>query len=225
MLAENELEALRAIDSPTVSNAVEAFGVRDATSGYASMELRHLCPESGVMLGYALTCLSDTTSPAPRRPTKLAELLEALAAAPKPSVLVIKDISSDRLRSCNGGDVVSSILRRLGTVGLVTDGGVRDIRGIRQCVPGFHVFAAGIVVSHGNATFVDIGGTVSICGLTIRPGDLLHGDENGLLVVPPEIAVQIAEQSSRIHEKENHLLNFINSDAFNLGELKNLMSK
>jgi len=225
MLSEKELEALRAIDSPTVSNAIEAFGVRDATSGYASMDLRHLCPDSGVMLGYALTCLSDTTSPAPRRPTKEAELFEALKAAPKPAVLVIKDISSDRLRSCNAGDVLSSILKRLGAVGLVTDGGVRDIGGIKQRVPNFHVYAAGLVVSHGIPTFVDIGGTVSICGLTIRPGDLLHGDENGLLVVPPEIVVQIAEQSRRIHEKERNLLSFINSDAFNLSELKNLMSK
>lgn len=88
MLSAQELEALAGRDSPTVSNAIEAFGVRDATSGYASMELKHLCPDSGVMLGYALTCLADSTLPAPRRPTKEHDLFEALANALKPAVVV-----------------------------------------------------------------------------------------------------------------------------------------
>ncbi len=224
MLSAQELQVLAGIDSPTVSNAIEAFDVRDATSGYASMELRHLCPESGVMLGYALTCLSDSTLPAPRRPTKEHDLFEALASAPKPAVVVMKDVSSDHLRSCHAGDVLCSIFRRLGAAGVVTDGAIRDIAGIRERVPGFHVFAAGLVVSHGIPTIVEIGGAVSICGLSIRPGDLLHGDESGLLVVPQEIATRIAGQSRLIHEKERELLSFVNGNAFSLDGLRLRMS-
>jgi 4-hydroxy-4-methyl-2-oxoglutarate aldolase len=224
MMFVQELEALAGMDSPTVANAIEAYGVRDATTGYASMELRHLCPESGVMLGYALTCLSDSTSPGPRRPTKEHELFEALANAPKPTVVVMKDVSSDRLRSCHAGDVLCSIFRRLGAVGVVTDGAVRDVSGIRERVPGFHVFAAGLVVSHGTSTIVEIGGTVSICGLSICQGDLLHGDDNGLLQVPTQIAARIADQSRLVHEKERDLLRFVNGNDFNLSDLKLRMS-
>ena len=136
----------------------------------------------------------------------------------------MKDVSSDHLRSCHAGDVLCSTFRRLGAVGVVTDGAVRDIAGIRERVPGFHVFAAGLVVSHGIPTIVEIGGTVSICGLSIRPGDLLHGGENGLLVVPQEIATRIAGQSRLVHEKEHELLSFVNGNAFNLDGLRLRMS-
>ena len=223
MLSLEELKALSEIDSPTVSNAIEAFNVRDPTGGYASMELRCLYPDLGAMVGYAITCTADSTSPAPRRPTKESELLEAVQAAPKPAIVVIKDIGPNRLRSCHAGDVLCSIFQRLGVIGLVTDGGIRDLSGIRQRVPGFHVFASGLVVSHGIPTFLEIGITVSICGLTIRPGDLLHGDENGLLVIPAEIAGRVAAQAKLVWEKEHNLLDFVRSDAFSLEELKSRM--
>jgi len=223
LLSLEELKALSEIDSPTVSNAIEAFNVRDPTGGYASMELRCLYPDLGAMVGYAITCTADSTSPAPRRPTKESELLEAVQAAPKPAIVVIKDIGPNRLRSCHAGDVLCSIFQRLGVIGLVTDGGIRDLSGIRQRVPGFHVFASGLVVSHGIPTFLEIGITVSICGLTIRPGDLLHGDENGLLVIPAEIAGRVAAQAKLVWEKEHNLLDFVRSDAFSLEELKSRM--
>jgi len=122
MLTAQELEALAGIDSPTASNAIKAFGVRYATSGYASMELEHLCPDSGVMLRYALTCLADSTLPAPRRPTNEHDLFEAPVNAPKPAVVVMKDVNSDHLRSCHARDVLCSMFRRLGAVGVVTEG-------------------------------------------------------------------------------------------------------
>jgi len=187
------------------------------------MELRCLYPDLGAMVGYAITCTADSTSPAPRRPAKEPELLEAVQAAPKPAIVVIKDIGPNRLRSCHAGDVLCSIFQRLGVIGLVTDGGIRDLSGIRQRVPGFHVFASGLVVSHGIPTFLEIGITVSICGLTIRPGDLLHGDENGLLVIPAEIAGRVAAQAKLVWEKEHNLLDFVRSDAFSLEELKSRM--
>jgi regulator of RNase E activity RraA len=105
----------------------------------------------------------------------------------------------------------------------VTDGGIRDLGGIRQRVPGFHVFASGLVVSHGIPTFLEIGITVSICGLTIQPGDLLHGDESGLLVVPPEIADRVETQAKSVWEIERNLIEFVRSDAFSLEQLKSQM--
>jgi len=222
-LSDRQLEALAKIDSPTASNAVEAFDVRDPTRGYASMELRCQTPDLSPMVGYALTCTADSTSPAPRRQTKEAELFDAVLAAPKPVVVVIKDLGPNRLRSCHAGDVLCNVFQRLGAVGLVTDGGVRDIGGIKERAQGFQVFSAGLVVSHGIPTFLEIGVAVSICGLTIRPGDLLHGDENGLLAIPPGIADRVADQAQLVWEKERSLLEFIHGDVFSLDELKRRM--
>jgi len=220
MLSQDELRALADIDSPTVSNAIEAFEVRDATRGYASMDLHCMYPDLGPMVGYAVTCTADTTSPAPRRPTVESELFEVVQSSPKPAIVVIKDISPHSARSCHAGDVLCSIFQRLGAVGLVTDGGIRDVSAIRERVPRFQVFAGGLVVSHGIPTFVEIGVTVSICGLIVQPGDLLHGDENGLLSIPPEISACVAEQARVVSDRERELLDLVRSDAFSLEELK-----
>lgn len=222
-LAADLIQALAQIDSPTVSNAVEYFAVRDPTSGYASMELRCQFPRQQPMVGYALTVTADSTSPLPKRATQEIELFRAVEAAPKPVVVVIKDAGPDRLRSCHAGDNLASIFQRLGAVGMVTDGGVRDIAGIASRAPGFQVFTPGTVVSHGVPTFLEIGPTVSVCGLTIRPGDLLHGDGNGLLVVPQDLAAQVLGRAQAILEKERGLIDYIRRDGFTLDGLIELM--
>ena len=65
------LDRLAGFDSPTISNAIEAFEVRDRTEGYASMELRCQFPDLPPMVGYAVTCTADSTTPGSKRTSKL----------------------------------------------------------------------------------------------------------------------------------------------------------
>ena len=62
--------------------------------------------------------------------------------------------------------------------------------------------------------------TVSICGLTISPGDLLHGDESGLVSVPIDIAGNVMKQVEAVSEEEAEYFDFLESDRFNMVELK-----
>jgi 4-hydroxy-4-methyl-2-oxoglutarate aldolase len=211
-----QLAALGRIDSPTVANAVEAFGVRPATEGYASLELRCLFGDLPPSVGYAFTCAADSTSPARRSPSQDEAFYRALEAAPKPAIVVMHDVGPQRLRSCHAGDVMSSLFQRLGAIALVTDGGVRDLAGVRQRAPGFQMFAAGVVVAHGLPTIVEIGVPVSIFGLAITSGDLLHGDGNGLLTVPLAIAGQLAARAEQVWRSEKELVDFVQSPAFSL---------
>ena len=220
LLAPEVIEALSQIDSPTISNAIEQFQVRDPVTGYASMELRCQFPEAKPMVGYAVTCTADTTMPGDNRPSRLQELMDAFQAAPKPAVLVIKYVGNDRLRSCYLGDIFCSSLQRLGGAGIVTDGGARDRAGIEQRAPGFQLFSPGWVVSHGLGCYLDFGITVSICGLTIQSGDLLHGDESGLLTIPQEIAEAVSKKAREIHRVEAEFFDFLQSDAFSYDALK-----
>ena len=82
-----QLEALRLLDSPTVSNAIEHFGVRPRVEGYAGWELRCAFPELGTMIGYAVTCTADSTTASRRDERGLMKLWEAVEAAPKPAVI------------------------------------------------------------------------------------------------------------------------------------------
>ena len=99
------LAALAAIDSPTISNAVELFNTRDHVDGFASLELRCLTPGHKPMVGYAVTVTADTTRPAETRPHRIDEVFDRIKAAPRPSVLVIQHVGTDRTKSCYVGDM------------------------------------------------------------------------------------------------------------------------
>lgn len=219
-LPASTLQQLKNFDSPTVSNAVEAFKTRPLTEGYASMELRCSFKDLPPMLGYAVTCTADSTSREVAGRDHLVELFDAVAEAPKPAVVVVQNRGADRLRTCFAGDVICTALQKLGAVGLVTDGGVRDVRGIAEHAPGFQVFTPGVVVSHGNATILEVEVPVTICGMTVQPGELLHGDASGILIIPADIAEKIPEQASLIRDTERQLFEFFSSDAFSVQTLK-----
>ena len=110
-------------------------------------------------------------------------------------------------------------LQHLGAVGMVTDGGVRDRAGMAARVPGFQVFTPGLVVSHGRPAIMDFDVTVDICGLTIAPGDLLHGDENGMLTVPTEIADRLPEEAQKVLDVEAPLFELLKKENLTLEEI------
>lgn len=213
-----EIEALRLIDSPTLSNAVEAFGTRPRCAGYAGRQLRCAFPELGTLVGYAVTCTADSTTEGRSGGRGLLQLWEALEAAPKPAVLVIKDIGPEPFRSCHMGEVMATTAHVLGAVGCVTDGGLRDVLEVKA-LAAFHYFCPGFVVSHGNPLIVDIGVEVNIFGMAVAPGDLLHGDINGLLTVPEIPIVDLLHQVQRVRDTERELIDFVRRPGFTVAHL------
>ena len=216
--ADQLIEELAAIDTPTVANAVDSFHVRDATEGFAASDLRCVYPDLPTMVGYAVTCTDDSSTPRSQPGRGYEQLYRAIAASPKPAVVVFKCLG-DPKRSLHMGDVMASIVSRLGAVGVVTDGGVRDVAAVRERVPGFQMFATGFVVAGGAASLGDVGISVSICGLTIRSGDLLHGDVNGLLTIPSSIATEVAAAARRIQASEQERVDFVRSKDFAIDRL------
>lgn len=122
-LTPAQLEELRLIDSPTISNAIERFKIRPRLQGFAGWELRCAFPELETTLGYAVTCTADSTTEGRADDRGLLRLWAALEAAPKPAVLVIKDIGPERSRSCHMGEVMATTAKALGAVGCLSDGG------------------------------------------------------------------------------------------------------
>ena len=220
VLTPEQIEELRQVDTATMTNAIEHLNVRPPTAGFASLELQCLMPELPPMVGYAVTAIGDSSTPAiAGRKSQDRALYEAIRDSPKPAIVIFQNIGTDRLRSNQFGDIMVTTFSRLGAVGAVTDGGIRDLAGMKRRAPGFQMFAAGAVPSAGVSIVVEVGLTVSICGLVIRPGDLLHGDANGLISVPDEIATEVAAEGRRVLEKEEKKVQFIQSDEFSLERL------
>jgi 4-hydroxy-4-methyl-2-oxoglutarate aldolase len=214
------LEFLRSVDSPTIANAIEPFKLRDRCEGFLGGSIRCLFPDLGVMVGYALTVtMTSEVGPPPGREGYW-RMWEALERSPKPAVVVVQDISRAPTRCAYFGEVMATIASRLGAIGVVTDGGVRDLSEVHAL--GLHYFAPHPVVSHGNFRIVDVGIPVVLDGQTVHPGDLLHGDGNGIVVVPPSVVQQLSEAVDKIREREKRTLEFVNSPDFTLEGLKQI---
>lgn len=217
---EQELIAfLKTVDTATVSNAVELLQARPRAEGYASLDLTCLFPEFGPMCGYAVTAQVETvTLGAPRTEEAFVELFEAVERSPHPAVVVMQEIGGDRDRATHAGEVMASIFTRLGAIGLVSDCGVRDLTAVRKI--GFHYFARGAVASHASYRIVRTGVPVEITGVTIRPGDMLHADENGLITVPETGRERLPALVEQIFLKERALLDFVRDSGFNASKLR-----
>lgn len=214
-LSQNQITALRAIDTPTICNAVETFNVRGRLEGFLGMDIRCLFPDLGTMVGYALTVAVDSTTPDVKGDDAVwREWVVAMSQAPKPIVLVFQDFGPQPRKSAHVGEVMATLAQRLGVVGLVTDGGVRDMNEVHAL--GLHYFAAGIVPSHGNPRLLQVNVPVTLDGVRIEPGDLLHGDVNGVTTIPLSIADRVADAALRVRAQEGELLNYMKSDEFNL---------
>ena len=206
-LTKSQFEELAALDSPTVANAIEHFKVRPRVHGYAGASIRCLIPGQGTMLGYAVTCKGDSTTEGKDRREHTALYRAIHALQPFPAVVVIGD-DGDPAKidlSCHAGEMMATTMKRVGATGLVTNGCLRDIVEIRG-LGGFHYYGRGLVVAHGQPCIYDVGATVNIGGMEVKPGDLLHGDENGITVVPAEIASQVAEQALKVRDEEQKRL-------------------
>jgi 4-hydroxy-4-methyl-2-oxoglutarate aldolase len=211
-LTREQIDALRRIDSPTIANAIETFNVRAAVSGYVGYDIRCIFPDLPPSIGYAVTCMVDSTTPG-RQGIGFDILYKMLADAPKPTIVVMQDVGADRLHSCHAGEGMSMRMKRLGAVGILTDGGLRDAREVKQ-LGGFQYFCAGLVVSHGNPICVSVGDEVTISGMRVQPGDLLHGDWNGVVHIPTDLAPNVAEAAYNIWRRESELFRHISSSAF-----------
>ncbi len=218
-ILKETLEALRRLSTPTVSNAIELFNLRPRNEGYLSPDIRCLFPELGVMLGHAVTLRFAAEQPA-ARPCSRYESWKYILETPEPRVLVLQDLDQPAGAGAYLGEVMATIHRRLGCVGAVTNGFVRDLDEVLPL--GFHFFAAGVCVSHAYVHLVDFGTPVKVGGRMIRPGDLLHADKHGVLVVPQEIADKIPEAAAQVTEREQRLIAHCKSPDFSIEELKRL---
>ena len=213
-VSEQALEFLKSVDSPTIANAIEPFQVRDRTEGFIGGEVRALFPEMAPMVGVALT-VTMTNGPGEiaRRETYW-RMYEALSHLPAPSVLVVQDISGAPSRCALAGEVMATMAMRVGAVGMVTDGGLRDVHEVRRL--GFGYFARYVVVSHGNFGVVDVGEPVTLDGQEVRTGDILHGDANGIVVVPRQVLEGLPEAVEEVRTRERATMDFINGPGFTI---------
>lgn len=225
LVTQTELEAFQRLDTCMVSNAIETFDIRLYNAGFADSSVRCIFKDLPPMVGYAATARLRSGDPPVQggRYHDRSNWWTSILTVPTPRVVVIQDMDEPPGRGAFLGDVHAAILQALGCVGFVSNGAVRELPRVRAL--NFSLFAGNITVSHAYAHLFAMGEAVTVGGLEIHPGDLLHGDGHGLLNVPKEIASQIPGVATRLREDEDQVIKYCQSDRFSVDGLCTIFKK
>jgi len=216
------IDYLRGIDTPTLVNAIELLHLRPNHEGFTPLQIRCLFPEMGRLCGYAVTAQVETcTQTEPFDLDRFVELYQAVEASPKPAVIALQEIGGHADYAAHCGEVMATFFTRLGAVGLVSDCGVRDLPEVRRL--GFQYFARGSVASHGNYRIARPSVPVQIMGLVVKPGDILHGDENGLISVPAGIEDRLPDAVELVRQRERKVMEYVRGADFALADFKKMV--
>ena len=221
-LTAEQMAFLRTVSSPTIANAIEQFDVRPRGEGFTTIGIKCIFPGRGVMLGYACTAMIMSDQPAaPTRLVSRTKYWEYTLKAQSPKVTVIQDLAVEPLGAYIG-EVNSHIHKVLGSIGILTNGSVRDIPEMEPL--GMHLFARDLTVSHAYAHLEDFNRPVTVFGMRVNPGDLIHADEHGAVVIPHEIASAVAERGKQVEKAERVIIDLCRGDRFSIAELDKLIS-
>lgn len=203
-----DLDLLRKFDTPTICNVVELFDLHPRTSGYMDSRIQACYPKLPPMVGYAATATFRSAAP-PRAGNVyagMADQLASFAELPGPPVVVFQDLDSP-VAAATFGEVMCTSYKAFGAVGLITSGGGRDLDQLEAL--NFPCFTSGTICAHGYCHFVSIDIPVHVGGVMIHPGDLLHGDRNGVTVIPNEIASSVAHACAEFMAAESVILDYL----------------
>src|SRR5580658_2631159 len=185
MISDSQFSFLRSIDTPTVCNLIEIVAPERRGLGYTVTHLHCPFPDLPPMVGFAKTVTirsRDAVSGASYMQKRL-DYLDYVAAAPRPSVVVIEDKDEPAGYGAFWGEVQSNVHKALGCLGTVTNGSIRDIA---QVAEGFQMLAGSISPSHAYVHVVDLGVSVTLHSMEVMSGDLIHADRHGAVVVPAD---------------------------------------
>jgi regulator of RNase E activity RraA len=207
-LTKELFEFLRSIDTPTVCNLLEMVAPQRRGAGYTVKHLHCPFPELPPMVGFAKTVTIRTRDKVPLGEasymSKRLDYLDYVAAAPAPSIVVIEDLDGEHVGyGAFWGEVQSNLHKALGCLGTITNGAIRDIPMIP---PGFQMLAGSIAPSHAYVHVVDFGVPVTVHGMAVASGDLLHADQHGAVVVPAETVAAMRPALDRLTQQEARII-------------------
>lgn len=203
-LTIDQLKELVQFDTPTICNALESFNLIPKTEGFMKPGMRLRTSNKKPIIGYAVTAKISAKNPGGVESNeKLMGYYGTIREINEPTIAIIEDIDLNPIGSF-WGEVQATVHKALGSVGTLTDGGVRDIIDCEKL--GFSLFSTEILVSHAYIHVVDYNCSVSVRGLNVKPGDLIHADMHGAVRIPHEVAPKLANACRGIIEAELPML-------------------
>ncbi len=202
------IEQLREFETPTIAESLLALGCDDNYKYFTGSEIKLMTRVLHPMVGVAITLIVDTSTPGLELGREgIIAAGEKMLETDLPTVVVMKSVGSRMSHECVTGDGMCKSFQSNGCVGLVADGAVRDLDAINKLA--FPVYASGAVSDHATLNYKLVSEPITISGVSINTNDLLHGDNNGVHLIPEKYHHAIVEACclTRDFETRAHILN------------------
>lgn len=195
MLKHEDLLKLKRWNTPTIYNGWEQITKMDAgKDGFNPEETTDFMPHMGPMVGYTVTLKIQPGNPVHKQKEGVWEAYrDYIASVQGPKIVVVQDLDKPTTYGSFWGEVNSNVHRALGCVGTITDGAIRDLDEMMNA--GFKALARRLCVGHAYSTPVEWGCEVEVFGRKIQPGQLIHADKHGFIVIPDEDAEKLLDAS------------------------------
>lgn len=186
------LQALKNFDTPSITNVVATYPGNALCLGlynpwtenwYTDQTIRCMYPELGRTVGYAVTCVYGLPDPGFKRLTFM-DVIDALDASPKPTILALQQRFPAEIAGKVGlsGANMTTAMQAVGCLGVISNGPSRDIDEIRPMK--FQYLLSGVTAGHGEMAVYAVNVPVSVGGMDVCPGEIIHMDENGAVKFP-----------------------------------------
>lgn len=214
------LAALRAVDTPTLCNALELVMGGRTARGFTRSPVVAADPGLPAFVGYARTATLRCSAPSAEPPqavrARRLDYYRRLAEGPLPAVAVIEDQDPEPGLGAFWGEVNVAIHKGLGVAGALTNGSMRDLG---MLDPGFQVLAGSVMPSHAFVHLASLDVPVTVFGLRIRPNDIVHADRHGAVVIDPEHLGELPWAIALVARKEAPILTAARAPGFTAAAL------
>ena len=200
-------DLLKSVDTPTVCNAIEVAQGKRGFDRFTRRTVLAADAELPAVFGYARTARIRASRPSEEAPEAVRERRMAyyryMSEPPSPRIAVIEDLDGDDAVGAFWGEVNTTVHKGLGVTGALTNGLMRDLGDL---APDFQVLAGGIGPSHGFVHVVELDVPVTVFGMKVEPGEFIHADRHGAVVVPTDILSVLPDAIARMQDAEQLIL-------------------